>query len=233
MAMAKETWTISQTIHTGSDTGKELQARSVVYEVSCEASSIVSNEESIFIDYKDMRLYRLDPKTSVCRSFSLDVSEPAGRDAIIASNIRELMAETVVRDNGKQQRINGVDCSGTDVLLGAGLLRMKTVAPVKVEYLGQSFVEATGEYWVSSSIATWQVFEEIIARRQAAFAINPLLKRIDPLGLIGSLGGFPFQGVEKSKGKRVDSTLLSGPVSNSSVLVLPSACQDTLPNDQN
>jgi len=225
LAMAKETWTISQTIHTESNTGTELQARSVVYEVSGAASSIVSNEESIYIDYEDMRLYRLDPKTSACRSFPLDVPEAADRDAIIASNIRELMAEIVARENGKKQRIGSIDCSGKDVLFGAGLLRMKTVAPIKVEYLDQSFIETTGEYWISSSMVTWQLFEEKIAKRQAAFAINPLLKRIDPLGLIQSLGGFPVQGVERSKGKRVESVLVKAPTSIFSKITVPEACR--------
>jgi hypothetical protein len=229
-AMAKDTWTISQTtqIHSGAENG--VQTRLVVYEVSDYASSIVNDEESVFIDYDTMHLYRRDKKSSTCRVFPLYVQKQAGNnDIIVAANVRELMGEIVARENGKKQRINGVDCFGKDVLFGAGLLRMKRVAPIKVKYLGQSFVETTGEYWLSSSPV--ELFEEKIKHRQTAFSINPLLKRIDPLGLIGALGGIPIQGEERSKGRHLRSTLVSGPVSLPSTLTIPKECRAVILGD--
>jgi hypothetical protein len=221
--MAKDTWTISQTIQPPSAIENDPRTRLLVYEISDSASSIVSTEESVYIDYETMLLYRLDKRSSTCRVFPLDVQESVDRDAIVFANVRELMGEIVVKSNGKSQRINGVDCSGKTALLGAGVLRMKTLAPVKVEYLGQFFVETTGEYWLGPSLG--ELFEERIKYRQTAFTINPLLKRIDPLGLIGLLGGIPIQGEERSKGWNLKSVLVSGPDSLPSTLTIPEECR--------
>ncbi len=221
--MAKDTWTVSQTIQMHSGAENELQTRLVVYEVSDYASSIVSDEESVFIDYDTMYLYRHDKKSSVCRAFPLDGQGPVDNNAIVAANVREMMGEIFVRENGKKQRINCVYCSGRDVLFGAGLLRMKRVAPIKVEYLGQFFVEITGEYWLSSSPG--ELFEEKIKQRHAAFSNTPLLKRIDPLGLIEALGGIPIQGEDRSKDRHLRTTLVSGPVSLPSELTPAKECR--------
>jgi hypothetical protein len=77
----------------------------------------------------------------------------------------------------------------------------------------------------------WRVFEEKIVKRQAAFATNPLLRHIDPLGLIESLNGFPVQGSKRSKEQRIDSVLVSGPISSTSPLSLPDECQRDINND--
>lgn len=126
------------------------------------------------------------------------------------------------------QRINGVLCLKKHVLLGAGLLRMKTVAPITLEWFGQSFHEATGEYWVNSTMDVWPALQKKIVQRQTAFAVAPLLKRIDPLALMESVDGFPVQSREKSKGRVVDSMLTSGPVSDASSLTLPEECRGAI-----
>jgi len=227
--MAKDSWTVSQTTQILSGAEKEVQTELVVYEVSDSASSIVTDNEAVFIDYDTMRLYRLDKKSSTCIVFSLTDHEPAGNDMIVAANVRQMMGEIVVKENGKKQRVNGVDCSGKDVLFGASLLRMKTMAAIKVKHMGQSFVEATGKYWLSLSLN--ELFEKKINHRQTAFTTNPLLKRIDPLGLIGPLGGIPIQGEERSKGRLRKSVLVSGPVSIPSTLTIPKECRSVVLGD--
>ncbi len=220
--MAKETWTINQTIQT--ETGSE-KTSPINYEISEYASSIKSEKETVFIDYESMQLYRLSSTTKACKVFAIDVQEVASRDQMIAARVRVLMAEISARNNGEKRKIKNQDCTGMDVLLGAGLLRMRTAAPITLDYMGQSFVEITGKYWVNSSIASWQTLQKMISYRQAAFSINPLLKRIDPLGLMGTLGGFPVEGVEQSKGRRIENILVNLPLSDSSALVLPFECQ--------
>lgn len=223
--MAKESWTITQRLGSDAATDEFFSTRAINYAVTERATSIETDTEVVFIDYRSMHLYRLDHKSQWCEAFSFDGGAESTPDTIFAGQTRKLMAEIAVKDTEEHQQINGRLCLKKNVLLGAGMLRLKTVAPITIEWFGQSFHEATGEYWVNSSITSWPLLQEKIEHRQKAFSIAPLLKRIDPLGIMASLKGIPFQSSEKSRGQVVDSVLTSGPVSDASSLMLPAECR--------
>lgn len=231
LVMAQEIfWTLTQSIKIKSQDEETLCIKSINYTVTDHATNIESSDEVVFIDYASMHLYRLDRQTDLCTDFNLGVSEDTTPASITAAQIRTLMAEIAVRDTGEQRHINSQPCQKKFVLLGAGMFRFKTAAPITIESLGQSFCETRGEYWINSTMDAWPTLQKMIPQRQAAFIAVPLLKRIDPLGLMQSLDGFAIQGQAKSKGRIVNSTLTEFPALRASSLAIPEECRRNVPD---
>jgi len=90
---------------------------------------------------------------------------------------------------------------------------------------GESFREKVAEYWFSTEIESWQDLQKFIRKRKKAFAAAPLLKHIDPLGLMGAAESFPVQGWQKYGDTVVEQTLASGPVSGDFSLQFPRECR--------
>jgi hypothetical protein len=65
-----------------------------------------------------------------------------------------------------------------------------------------------------------------VRQRQPVFIAQPLLKRIDPLGLIGAVDGFPVQGWQKIGSTLLESRLAGSPETGAFVLQLPHECQE-------
>jgi len=156
-AMAQEVfWTETTTVHDN----EKAHIKPVSYTVAGSATRIETSAEMIFIDYSAMTLYRLNLRTAQCTTVNLSVSEGRSQSSIVARKVRGLMAEIRVVATSEQRNIQGLSCYKKTALLGAGLFRLKTMAPITVESLGQSFHEARGEYWVSANVDAWQAVQK-------------------------------------------------------------------------
>ncbi len=189
--------------------------------VTAQKTQISSSSTVLFIDYKDMALYRFERLSERCLVFDLERTEPTE----VSKKTVSRLAEFSVKESDEKRDIEGLHCVKKTVLAGAGMFRYKTfVSKVLVRY-GQPFSEAVAEYFVSQELEHWQMLLEFVTHRQVAFNTRPLLKRIDPLGLIEAVSGFPVQGWQKSRGVKLDFLLISGPERTALTLRPPQGCE--------
>lgn len=231
VAMAEGiSWTLHQTSTCAATVSSESDTLHII--ISDQGTEISSQKDVLFVDYSNMLLYRLDRSTKQCVVFDLKEKEPVGTvekttmDANVVEQNNLFLAEFIVNASDEWQEIKNLQCNKKTVLSGAGMFRLKTVAPKVLKRYGQSFSEAQGEYWVSTDVDVLQELQKAVQQRQTAFAAVPLLKRIDPLGIIEAVGGFPVRGWQKSGGIIVEQLLVSGPVTGDFLIQAPQACGD-------
>ncbi len=213
-------WTVSQSSHNDTVTASPHND-SLRVTITAQKTEIASHNEILFIDYGEMTLFRLNRSSAQCTVFDLKETESGS----VAKKTVSLLSEFSVKESGESQELRGLRCYKKTVLSGAGMFRFRTMAPKVLTRYGQSFSEAVAEYWVSQDVENWQEIRENTQQRRAAFTAQPLLKRIDPLGLIEAVDGFPVQGWQKSDGMVLESTLVSGPETGDFTLQAPRECQ--------
>ncbi len=213
-------WTARRTSHNDTVTASPHND-SLRVTITAQNTEITSRNEILFIDYSKMSLFRLNRSSAQCTVFDLKETESES----VAKMTISLLSEFSVKENGESQKLRGLRCYKKTVLSGAGMFRFRTMVPKVLTRYGQSFSEAVAEYWVSRDVESWQKIQENALQRQTAFAAQPLLKRIDPLGLIEAVGGFPVQGWQKSGGMVLEATLVSGPETGAYTLQTPQECQ--------
>jgi hypothetical protein len=230
VAMAEGiSWTLKQRSQTTA-VATLSQADTLRIAVTKQQTQVISCDEILFIDYAEMHLYRLDRPSGKCSVFDLketdspSTGDEESQDQKISTQMTSFLAEFSVKESSEQRVIKELRCVKKSVLMGAGMFRFKTVVPKVIERYGQFFSETVAEYWVSRDVAVWQTLQRVVQHRQAAFKRVPLLRRIDPLGFIDIVGGFPVQGWEKSGGNVVELILVSGPATGVSSLQLPQEC---------
>jgi len=217
------TWTFNQRIYSEDNTvfhhSGELQI--VLSETQTQISS---SSALIFIDYEKMTLHRLDRSSGECSVFPVLTKKNTG-DERVAAQIELLLAEFSVKELGEYKEVQGMRCVKKRVLSGAGMFRFKTAVSKVITRYGESFREKVAEYWFSTEFESWPDLQEIMLQRREAFAVAPLLKQIDPLGLMGAAESFPVQGWQKYGDTVVEQTLASGPVSGDFSLQFPRECR--------
>jgi len=220
-------WTLRQT--TRLDSGAESpDSENLQITITDQETEIYSSREILFLDYRDMYLYRLNRLSGQCSVFDLKRAEPNGA----AKQTVSLLSEFLVKESSERREIKGLHCDKKTVLSGAGLFRLRTFVPKVLKRYGQSFSEAVAEYWISQDVANLEVLKSFVQQRQTIFAEQTLLQRIDPLGLVAAVGGFPVQGWQKSSGVKVFFTLVNGPETGTFVLRPPQECaNDSEEND--
>jgi hypothetical protein len=99
------------------------------------------------------------------------------------------------------------------------------VAPTLRHY-GQDFPVTNGHYTVNGNLAGLADLLVLSAGHRRIFQDYPLLRRIDPLGLVDLLEGFPVRIEEISPAAVISSTLSLAPrpVAGEAVSVLPQDC---------
>lgn len=217
-------WTVIQSVHNGVDTVSDHREEQYVI-ITEQETQVSTPVELLFIDYADMLLYRLDRLSGECSVFSAVAEKKGGEAQKVLTQMISLLAGYTVNENDEYKKIQGLQCSKKTVIMGAGMFHFRTVAPKTIEYYGELFSEGAGEYWVSTELNTWQTLQKFVQKRQDAFAVAPLLRRMDPLGLMAAVKGFPVQGWQKSGKRLVEQTLVSIPAMGDSPLQLPQECR--------
>lgn len=198
-AAAEIEWTIEQT-GTGSDPHQPIV---ITCSVSNDLTRIAGPKETILIDYPGRRIYRIDPPGQSCRSYPFGRPHPDLPAAAVT-----IAASTTAPD--RQHISFGMQQA----------LAQTAVAPV-AHYWGQQFPFATAEYRTSRDYPGVVALMAIAGRHRRVFQQYPLLRRIDPVGLLDLLEGFPVSGNIFSPAGQTIITVLSPPK--------PTAIQSTLP----
>jgi|GEM_PF-2794460 len=224
------TWTTQQQSGTNSCNQENDSSVSRVW-VNDQLTYIDDENKIISVDYATMRLYHFDKANEQCTQYPLEsqksVSMSAESDSRIVTANDLLLAEIQVSETTETKEINGYQCKKKTALLGAGLLRFKNFGPKVFNRFGQTLSEGTGSYWVSADPAIWFHLQTVIEQREKYFTAVPLLNRIDPLGLMGKLKGFPMESTEKNHCQTLTVTLLKAPAGSNLKPELPPACQST------
>ncbi len=224
------TWTTQQQSETNSCNKENDSSVSRIW-VNDQLTYIDDENKIISVDYATMRLYHFDKVNGQCTQYRLEsqksVSISAESDSRIVAANDLLLAEIQVSETTETKEISGYQCKKKTALLGAGLFRFKNFGPKVFNRFGQTLSEGTGSYWVSKDPAIWSHLQTLIEQRVKYFAAVPLLYRIDPLGLMGKLKGFPMESTEKNACQTVTVTLLEAPAGSNLKPELPPACQST------
>ena len=216
-----------------SRSGSPSREEDVLITITDQLTEIVAPDQVLFIDYANQSLYRVTQDLQQCLHYSFsNIVEQEKRgdselDAVVMSERYSSLAAFSVEESALWQQIEGIRCNKKTVIAGIHLLKHKAVIPQVVQWLGESFTEMAGEYWVSDQIVGWPEIQGVVSAREDVFAGYPLLKRIDPLGLITALGGFPVKGVEKSSGSVKEFVLLDKPTLKVQGPELPQGCLES------
>lgn len=222
------TWTTQQHLETNSCERESVSSVSRVW-VNDRLTHIDDENKIVYVDYSTMRLYHFDKASKQCTQYQLDSqngslidSEP---DSKTVRTIDLLLAEIQVSESTEMKEISGHQCNKKTALLGAGLFHFKNFRPKVFKRYSQSFSEGTGNYWVSTDLAIWSQIQTLIDQREEYFAAVPFLMRIDPLGLMGKLKGFPMDSTVKNTCQTINITLFEGPEKNILMPELPPTCR--------
>jgi len=170
----------------------------VKYYLADRTLRIDGEDGTVIIDYGAQRLYRRNPGDKSYAEFSLDPGDyvPTGvseKDSEIRQTLIDTIGTVDVVDGEEQQNINNVPCRKMHLAFGRRMNLHRTVIPIEIEVLGRKFRAHSAIYWVSQEIAVFGKILKIAAERESFFQSTPLLRQIDPLGLMKDLGGFPLR----------------------------------------
>ena len=155
---------------------------------------LFQGEVTIFIDYKNLQLYRFDHGSSQCQSYPL---QAAGSDPASAESdpFRQRMLHEISQlrmERGKEQKIlHGYLSDYFTVAWGSNLLAARSVTGPSFTAYGLNFPARLGEMWTAMDIKGASQLRQLANSYEELFAANPLLRQLDPLGLMAITHGVP------------------------------------------
>lgn len=184
VAAARIEWVVQMT-----DAGSNHQQPVVTtYTVSADLTRISGPEETTLIDYRGRRIYRIGPPGATCRSYPFGrphADLPAASFTVIASKTAP-----------DRRRIS----------FGMGQALAQTAVTAALQFWGQRFPFVTAEYRISRAYPGVVELIAIAGKHRRVFQQYPLLRRIDPVGLLDLLEGFP---VSESNSSPTGRTIVS------------------------
>ena len=145
-------------------------------------------DRTIFIDYGHRRLYRQEKGSRDCVVYPLRSSQDETGN-ILSDKIKEMAKVAVRQDPTGARTIDGYPAKLARVLWGPGLERARTAVSPEVQQYGLSFTPLWGELWYTASLPGTDQLFRLASQYAPLYAANPLLRRLDPLGLLAELGG--------------------------------------------
>ncbi len=191
------TWTVLQTHRGGAAT---LPPVTTTYTVSEDISRIDSPLETVLIDYPAHRLFRLQNSYHPCLVFPF--ADP--HEQLPLAQIRTAAS-------GDRIWINGQSCVRKILHFGADLAYSQMLVPPAIQRYGQDFTITLMSYSISDSLAVPEFLFELARKRKPIFIAYPLLRQIDPIGILEFLQGFPLQSEQVLPGGKLLSTLEDAP----------------------
>ncbi len=187
-------WKVAQT-HNGGVSTTHPPA-STTYTVSEDITRIDSPLETVLIDYPAHRLFRLKNSFHPCLVFPF--ADPHGQLPL---------AQTRTAASGDRIWINGRACLRKTLHFGADLAYSQMLAPPVIQRYGQDFTITLISYSISDSLVMPEFLLALAQKRRQIFSDYPLLRQIDPVGILEFLQGFPLQSEQVLPGGRLLSTL--------------------------
>jgi hypothetical protein len=157
---------------------------------------LTDSEKTVFIDYDHLRLYRWDGGSGKCSGYALQnpAAMPSGHDT--ARDIRRKMIEeigkpAVQKMESGPKSILGYPSAQYSIIWGVAVERLRTAVTPVIEQYGLSFTSRLGELWVTANLEGYADLAGLADHYTTIYAANPLLRQLDPLGLLPLIEGIP------------------------------------------
>jgi len=229
-AYSKESSTLQD-----SGTGREI----ITYAVSSQIFSITKGNETVFIDYEQLRLYRYRKSENSCKSFPLNnpaqtVQESTGREEIALQRMSKLLGSFKVIATDERRKIKNYKCLKKHILFASDLSFSQMVISPVIKQFGQDFTESMVTYWVTRDIDGFETLLKIARRHKEIYKANPLLRQIDIVGLVEVLEGVPVKIKKKIQKDTEEYTLLSVERTSEKdeVFNLPKICRQVIQSNK-
>lgn len=170
-------------------TDSSNRASQLMVTIQAGMTRLDDNERTIFIDYGHRRLYRLEKGSTTCIAYPLPNFQHHEHSIIREKMIEELAKIQVQQEGAVEQTILGYPAKQAKILWGPGIERRRTAAPQAVEQYGLRFTSLWGKVWYTSDLPGSKELFRLANEYAPIFQQNPLLRRLDPLGLLAELGG--------------------------------------------
>ncbi|MBM3163020.1 MAG: hypothetical protein FJZ79_06835 [Chlorobi bacterium] len=180
----------------------------VSYSVNEERTRIETRSEVIGIDYSRLTLCRYRKHDGTTQEFPLHPPASA-HEKVRKYPVSESDYRLSVTD--RRQTIGNYESRLKQILFGADFAKLQTARAPVIRAFGQDFTESVVQYWVSEDVPGLDRLMRIAEKHEALYRSNPLLRRIDLVGLIGILHGFPVGISQKTRGVEENLILLHAP----------------------
>jgi hypothetical protein len=189
-------------------------SETVTFAVSAHLSSVTQKEETVYIDYEKLRLYRYSRKNNSCESFPLNdpaktPGQPAGGEEQARQDMIKILGSFRVITSGERQKIQGYACRKKHILFAADLSSSQVAVSPEISRFGQNFTESTVSYWVTTEVQELDTLLYHAGTRHEIFQANPLLRQVDVTGLLEPLQGLPVMIEKKTRQDAIQLTLMN------------------------
>ncbi len=158
----------------------------------------------ILIDYALPTLYRFTKQSTACEKYALEdpgSEYPAAGDSPVSQqdHLCRLLGSIRVSPSSETGEVAGFKAKKTQVYFGADIRMFQMLAPPVLTVLGQNFTERQVNYMIRQDVPHFAILKDLAGHHEPVFQANPLLRQIDPVGLINVLNGFYVQAGERGK----------------------------------
>ncbi len=162
---------------------------------------IGQERETLFINYENFSLFRLDLAAKSCAHYALlspgEEEKKSGVNSQFIEEKSKMFAEVVLRRGTGDQLDLEEDHSLIKLTFGPKAMTLLTVQTPRLHIYGQTFYPEFAEFLVQKKHDIYPQLKKIAEYNESFYRKIPLLRRIDVLGLLEILGGVPV----KKKGK--------------------------------
>lgn len=185
-----------------------------------------------FIDYRQMKLYRYDNDEQKCVMYTLDFVElyestrdveQSANQLVMREKARQLGSATVKPAKTSENVFNGYPVHDVRLVWGGAAMMKRTAVTPFVTQFGMKFLPEIRNYRVTSEIDGLDDLFYLAASYESIYTANPLLRRIDLLGVVKQLQGVPVMIANGGYKEILQDMSRSG--EKDSVFVLPVSCK--------
>lgn len=219
-ACSTAAFNISWSVEKRTEQKSYSQSSVVQYSVSNTITRISSIEETILIDYQDLQLFRFKNADQACSKYVLEKTD---KD--------EPFAETLLLPSTKEIQTSPVSKIKKYIIFGGRLAFHQMINAPVIHRYGQDFTLAITEYAATDRLSNIKRLFDVAEQHRQIFLDYPLLRQLDPIGLIDLLGGFPVESEQHitPEGK-LTSTLKIPPHDDpEAAIAVPSKCLEAIP----
>jgi hypothetical protein len=161
-------------------------------------TSVEREGHTDFIDYTHLVLYRYSPTSEECRSYKLrapglQAGDMTIEDQVLYAKAQEIGYVEVLKVATHETLIRRYPVQAKKIIWGGKAAARRTAAEPALIMYGQLFAPAVEDYSVTTVIDRIDDLFRLAASHEAIYRANPLLRRLDPLGLLGGLQGIPVR----------------------------------------
>ncbi len=180
------------------DAGVVPGARFAAYTYTKNMTRVERGGRTDFIDYTNLVLYRYFQTSDECRIYRLlasdfVVSDLGIEDQAMHAKMLDIGSVEVVKVATQEKRVREYPVQDKKVIWGGQAAVHRTVTEPAIVMYGQLFSPMVNDYSVTTVIDRIDDLFRLAASHEAVYRVNPLLRRLDPLGLLGGLQGIPVK----------------------------------------